>query len=785
MQNYEMGGKHTVEKKQKSVGTHTPAGWARILLPILVFTYFLAVCLLSPSAIKFTCIVLLLLTLLLTCLRFSVLCGRVTPVLLALLLLVAFDGFSTLYAVSGKFALDEFLKICAAICLTLCLLAVAPEHEPERWIASILSGSAALFGIVSIDLISTRFLSGAVFKLLSFCTSEYEGLAGLEPGVRITSMFANPNIFAGVAGLGVLLALGLVLSARTEVERLVHLCCLSVSSLAFLLAFSMGASAMIALAFLTYLFMEQRERRPALFVLMAETFALTLILVALISKTSFDVWTSPQPVPLLCAILGAAALCALDKFFGRRLAERLAKHGRGTLCAAAVVVVLLCAFLMLACNLTGATELPAGGSLRRAAYPKPGEYTLSVYADGPLNVTIESQNKQETMMRTSTVLYSGPADGAAFTVPEGSLISYFNFRTDSAVRIEKAEYLGPEDGSIPLGYPLLPGFIANRIQGLFANQNAIQRLVFFSDGLKLFRKSPVLGRGLGGFENGIKNVQTFFYETKFAHNHYIQSLVETGVVGLALFLSLLAVSAISLWRSRKREAAPVLAATLVFMAGHAVVEVVFSAYAYLPIAFGVFALIGLACKDTALPEKTAKSVRVVTVVGACALLAGFGFLLSGNMRAESITNNLPTMESLSRAEKMDKFEWADYALSYVISSLNEGATEDMRLQADAYAERLSKLDSNTIPLYLSQYYFATGRMEQGLQMAEKYVLYTASDEAAWREAFKLLEAYETDSETYREGVLKIANLLDKWNSENLGQIRLSEENEAFLSRLRG
>ncbi len=37
---------------------------------------------------------------------------------------------------------------------------------------------------------------------------------------------------------------------------------------------------------------------------------------------------------------------------------------------------------------------------------------------------------------------------------------------------------------------------------------------------------------------------------------------------------------------------------------------------------------------------------------------------------------------------------------------------------------------------------------------------------------------------YREGVIKIADMLDEWNAENLGGITLSEANEAFIGRIR-
>lgn len=150
-------------------------------------------------------------------------------------------------------------------------------------------------------------------------------------------------------------------------------------------------------------------------------------------------------------------------------------------------------------------------------------------AGGDVSVTIESQNMQDTMMHTSSVLYEGSADGASFTVPEDSMVVYFNFSADQTTALESAAYQGEAgSGSVPLGYKLLPGFIANRMQGLRANQNAIQRLVFFQDGMKLFRQSPILGLGLGGFQNNVYSVQDFYYTTKYIHNHYIQALVGHG-----------------------------------------------------------------------------------------------------------------------------------------------------------------------------------------------------------------------------------------------------------------
>ena len=122
-----------------------------------------------------------------------------------------------------------------------------------------------------------------------------------------------------------------------------------------------------------------------------------------------------------------------------------------------------------------------------------------------------------------------------------------------ATEIFSAEYSGAENGKVHLDYPLLPDIIANRIQNLFANENLVQRTMFFKDGMELFSKSPIIGRGLGGFENGVYSVQDFYYETKYAHNHYIQVLSDLGIVGFILFMSILVSSVASIIKAKENR----------------------------------------------------------------------------------------------------------------------------------------------------------------------------------------------------------------------------------------
>ena len=140
-----------------------------------------------------------------------------------------------------------------------------------------------------------------------------------------------------------------------------------------------------------------------------------------------------------------------------------------------------------------------------------------------------------------------------FTVPEDSKLVFFYFGGEQGATLNEAAYTGAKDGSVKLGYKLLPAFIADRIQDLTANGNVVQRGVYRQDAIKLWKTSPVIGRGLGGFENGVVSVQDYYYETKYAHNHYVESLCDLGILGLAAFLAMLGTSIWALVKSRKEK----------------------------------------------------------------------------------------------------------------------------------------------------------------------------------------------------------------------------------------
>ena len=239
--------------------------------------FFFGTCLCSPDTVRSMTILLILLALSAAFLFWERLRERLTPPVLALALMVLMDGVSCFYALSGKFALDQMLKIVSAFCIALILLAAIRTSRPERALAVTLEGFSAIAGLVSIDYMSTRWVSTPVLTALGWFTSDYANLPAVEEGVRMTPILIYPNTFATCMGVGVLLALGLLITEHRPKVRIPHLICLSISALAFVLVFSLGACVMILPAFLALLALTGKENRIGMLILMTEALLVTLL----------------------------------------------------------------------------------------------------------------------------------------------------------------------------------------------------------------------------------------------------------------------------------------------------------------------------------------------------------------------------------------------------------------------------------------------------------------------------------------------------------------------------
>lgn len=216
-----------------------------------------------------------------------------------------------------------------------------------------------------------------------------------------------------------------------------------------------------------------------------------------------------------------------------------------------ILVVAIIAYLVAAVHLTGAYTFHDSGLLFRTVSLAPGDYTLTLDSSDEVKVTVYTQSKEEKIAETSTTLYSGAPEEAAFTVTGEEEV---HFRFDAASGTELRSVTLSDGTSLKLNYWLLPSFVADRLQGsLLSDYSTWMRLQYDIDGLKLFMQRPLLGYGLGSTEAWLGSVQPYYYESAYVHNHLIQSADDMGIVGLLSLLALMGGTAWLLLRRLRKE----------------------------------------------------------------------------------------------------------------------------------------------------------------------------------------------------------------------------------------
>ena len=759
------------------------------LLPVLLFLTMTAVSI--PYAIGITVVFLV----------FSVgkgpmetLRSRLSPLALAVFLYAALCLVSGLWCHFGSYALRETIKTLTALSF-FALLLVRLKKEHLRWLLACLAGVMAVISLLSIDGASSQLLARAFSGLMSLFGSSYPlSSMGYETGVRIVGIYNNANVGAGLIAFGLLLTLYLLRTEETPKGRLLAALALGIQSLAFLLFFSMGAMASFAVACLVYVICAGKGNRVSLFLLMLECVASALVC-AFITYPLLGTSGAAGLLAVLMAPICGLLIWVLDRFVGSRVLAALEGRSRAVSIAGGALVALAVVYVLLAFNLTGGVTLDAQSPLSRAVYPDAGSYTVS-YDGINAQVLVYSQNESELMMHTNTTLYEGSLSEAAFTVPEGSRVVWFVLSGDGELNSVTLS-----DGTaLPLGYKLLPGFAANRLQGLWANQNFIQRLVFFRDGIKLWQASPILGWGIGGVEGQLTSVQTFYYESRYIHNQFIQIMDEAGILGLAAFVFLL-VSALWLLRRRWKQGAapilPMLAACLTMMTAHSLTEVVWSVQVYQTAAFIFFAVMVIFCWEPAAVRSRSRLPQYLSAAALWCVTAVFALLLAGTLTAtlrfQALdTSDMTSAEFLSVMQKLDRLDAytdQDYKVNTMGNALMQGGAASRGLAARCARELLDRQEYDAcynvaayydLPLRDISSLFAA--METGLEQER-------SNPGAWNSAFHLFrQVFEQLEPEYMDdfvsGVLTAGQRLDEANQYLMAPVSLDEANQRLLNCVR-
>lgn len=712
---------------------------------------------------------------------------------IAFVLFALLYGAASLYARTEGAAIAELIKFMASFPLAMIVL----TRFDKKHIPDLLWGIAAVCTVIAFLCLDSGSLC-VVYAAFALFTSLF-GLDYFSPGNtidRIQGMYGDANVTAAILGVSLIIGLHLLCTSKNPRQRAVASMMLGISAISFLTAMSRGAIVCFGLSLLFYLILVGREDRTRLFLTMLNCGIVGLV-TAISALTHLSVGSV---LPDLMGFVCGALIFLVDWQIVGRIAEPLAErlHAHRKLAVGsiiAVVAVALCGAI-LAFNLTGAyvfadndTTLLRSHKLTADTYQVSSE--VSDGAD--IGVTIYSQTIAQSLMAERTELYEGALNNASFVLPEDARV-YFTFTGNAGDQLSSVSL--SNGASLPLNYKLLPENIALRMQdGMLESANFIQRVIYWQDSLKLFAKSPLIGFGLGSTETWYFSVQSYFYQSKYAHNHVLQILTDLGLPGTICFLIFLLGSAWLLLRNLKTEdrawVAMLLSAWLMINI-HSFMEISFSIRAYQCLVYSLLMLPMIAFAKP-LTKQAIKAGQYILLSGFWLFELLFGALYFSyrttitEAASFSASNVYEYMDKLEQFISGDAFNDTDYKATYIA---NAATRDDPQFQKNmlTYVDNLRSSGTYAACFSLEQYYYLPkGEWEELFACSREGVLQTGSANYNWNQQFEfyrdnvLPEIEVSNVNVFMTGVLDMKEHLDNFNVGRIQSIVLSDSNLGFVN----
>lgn len=727
---------------------------------------------------------------------------RLSVPVLGLLAFAIVYGAAAIYSPFGVSAKSEFYKFIAAFSLAVILLA----RFERKHVSGLLWGSAsvsAVIALISLDMNCGKFLFGIFNPLMNLLGADYTNALAENAASRVNGLYNDANVTACLFSLSLFVALYLLRKSACVWRRLAASVLAGVHVVSLLLTGSRGALLCFAAACIVWLIAERTDR-VGLFLLLAET-AVTMITAGVPASSMAS--RGNETAVALCLFSGLI-LFSLDALAGRRLTVVLSAHKKaamaavGALCA---VTAALCAAVFLH---TGPYTFEEDGSYIVYVLPDGivGDATITGDVDGDPRIEVYTQSRLEGISGARTKLYDGPFSQCAFTVPENSGNLYAAITGQAGETLRSMAVSGGE--KITLNYPWLPEAISSRLlsDSLLESKSFTLRLEFDKDAWKIFSTAPLLGRGLGSTENVTRSVQSFQYESKYAHNHLLQTMADTGIVGTVFALAFVLGSAwlcLRAVRKEKDSLAAALLAVWVMMNLHSLMEINFSVrgfkcFAYVLLVMPVLLYAKpLTAGETAKVRKQAKTVGILVVVLYALYLAVFGGLLERTRMTDRKAERFETsdvyeyLNFLRGCVRGDVFDHDSYQRNYVATAvqLDDRAYNGEMLK---YVKQLRASGTYENDSALVRYYYLPRQeWDELFDCSLEGIRQVRSSPDGWNLQMdfyreEVLPAMGADNaETFVDGVLALGEALDAMNAEGrLETVELNETNQSFLTLCR-
>lgn len=715
---------------------------------------------------------------------------RLSVPVLGLLLFALMNGLAAIYSAFGEYAVGEYYKFVAAFAIAWILL-TRFEKKQVRGLLWGLSAVSAMIGLLCVD----SAVQGTLFQGFNTLTealgATFSNLT-LTNTSRVNGIYNDANVSAAILGMGAIISLYLAASEHKLWKRFAACILLGMSAQSFFLALSRGAILCFGLALLVWLIIAQRDERLRLFLLMFFAAAVTVAL----SIPAMAALNNGGTLPSILTAATGLGIFIVDFAISAPLTRMLAGKGKMIAVVAAVIAVAVGVYVFKAFTTTGPYTFTGEAYFDRTLDLEAGDYTLYGDCDRELTLVVYAQDDKDRINGTTPNLYVGLLSGAAFTVPEGetvrTTIRFYSDEGEGTIR-----NLTLSDGTeVPLDYPLLPSFVAVRMQdSLMSSSSFTLRVQFMKDALVLFQQSPIIGHGLGSTEGLYTSVQPYFYQSLYVHNHILQVMSDMGLLGLIGFLGLMVGVLWLLLKAVRKNRDPLAAMLLscwVMMNTHSLMEINFSIRSFQCIAY-VILLLAVLLYAKPLTKKTVSLCGWVVAGCFWAYALVFSGLLLSHRAVQRESAELATsdpyefMNAMRSYTRRDVFDHENYQLTFVGNAVILG-TPAYNTTMEKYVKELRDSGTYTACSGLARYYYLPrGEFEELFACSREGIAQEASTKEAWN---LQLNFYRTEvlpaasagyMDEFVDGVLALKDYLEEYSQGRLEEIQLSEENQSFLN----
>lgn len=414
-------------------------------------------------------------------------------------------------------------------------------------------------------IIYTFILSGVTVAIIGILgVTGYVNLQDVVLGNRMASTFQYPNTLAAFMMTMIFLAMGSAIQSKNLGQKNLLAIGSFVMFTAFILTYSRGAWLLFPILALVYIaVIPMKTKIEGILFLIVVSMSNLLLMQPL---TKFIAVEEEKKLKALLLYITATIVFILlynvVEFFRNKMSE---KHFKYIYIAIGLVTGITIIFAVVSLSATKPLTFDnAGISENRINQIQRPVRNVGANQQYNLNLELEANTPSEEVWAWRVQIFSISEEkqrklitekvgtsqeretiDLLFTTlddTEHLIVQLSNVHPDTKVTFYEARLFNEEQmiTKIKLDYKYLPEELVSRFQMMEINdRNASVRMAFYGDSMRIFKDYPVFGAGGGAWQALYPNYQTIEYNSTEAHNYYLQTLIETGIIGILALGTLL------------------------------------------------------------------------------------------------------------------------------------------------------------------------------------------------------------------------------------------------------